>query len=50
LIFSRLPLAWRTHAAAALTKETGSEGESLLETLKTMRYLVYSQWAERCEP
>lgn len=50
LIFSRLPIGWRTHAAPPLMKETGSEGESLLETLKTMRYLVYAQWAERCEP
>jgi uncharacterized SAM-binding protein YcdF (DUF218 family) len=50
LIYNHLRIGWRTHAAPALTAETGSEGESLLETLKTVRYLVYSQWAERCEP
>jgi uncharacterized SAM-binding protein YcdF (DUF218 family) len=50
LIFSRLPVEWRTHAAPALTAEPGAEAESLLETMKTVRYLGYAQWAERCEP
>jgi uncharacterized SAM-binding protein YcdF (DUF218 family) len=50
LIFSRLPIAWRTHAAPPLTAEQGLAAGSIMETLKTMRYLVYAQWAERCEP
>ncbi len=52
LIFSRLPLEWRTHAAPPLAPESGGStyaGESL-ETLKTVRYLLYANWAERCEP
>lgn len=52
LIFSHLPIDWRTHAAPSL--EPGSTLESAaadaVETLKTARYLLYTSWAERCEP
>jgi uncharacterized SAM-binding protein YcdF (DUF218 family) len=48
LIFGHTPLEWRMHAAPGF--EPGDSGVALLETLKTMRYLVYARWAERCEP
>lgn len=48
LIFSHSSLEWRMHAAPGL--DQGDSGSALLETLKTMRYLVYANWAERCEP
>jgi len=49
IIFSRLPIDWRTHAAPSLEPETGNGALSAMEVLKTLRYLVYAQWAERCE-
>jgi uncharacterized SAM-binding protein YcdF (DUF218 family) len=52
LIFSRMPIAWRTHAAPPL--EPGTEwrddAAALIETLKTVRYLVWARPMERCEP
>ncbi|HET6169542.1 MAG TPA: YdcF family protein [Terracidiphilus sp.] len=51
LIFNRLPIAWRGHAAPPLEPPTADLGAaSALETLKTVRYLAYADWAERCEP
>jgi uncharacterized SAM-binding protein YcdF (DUF218 family) len=52
LILSRLPLEWRTHAAPALGPESGAwaSAATLLETLKTMRYLVWARQMERCTP
>lgn len=51
LILSRSSLEWRTHAAPALEPgNSDSTGTAALETLKTIRYLVYTSWAERCEP
>lgn len=52
LIFSRLPLEWRTHAAPPLTPGPGdlSNGETVTETLKTIRYLVWTRQFDRCEP
>lgn len=52
LIFSRLPLAWRAHAAPALQPEPASDADAaaLLETLKTLRYLVWARRMERCTP
>lgn len=52
LIFSRFPLQWRLHAAPPLAPQSGGSkwlNESM-ETLKTVRYLVYAEWAERCTP
>lgn len=50
LIFGRTGLEWRMHAAAPMQQEKSESGEaSALEVLKTMRYLVYADWAERCE-
>lgn len=50
LIFSHTPLEWRTHAAPPLEPDSGpSDGAfDALEVLKTMRYLAYAQWADRC--
>ena len=51
LIFGHTSLDWRLHAAPPL--QPGAEGsatKTVLEILKTMRYLVYASWAERCEP
>jgi uncharacterized SAM-binding protein YcdF (DUF218 family) len=51
LIFNRLPLQWRTHAVPVLTPEsTQPSSATVMETLKTVRYLVYANWAERCSP
>jgi uncharacterized SAM-binding protein YcdF (DUF218 family) len=50
LIFSRTGIEWRTHAAPPLEPETGFAHESTatMEVLKTVRYLVYARWADRC--
>jgi uncharacterized SAM-binding protein YcdF (DUF218 family) len=52
LIFSRLPLEWRAHAAPALSPGSGTEASlaELIETLKTARYLVWTRQSEQCEP
>jgi uncharacterized SAM-binding protein YcdF (DUF218 family) len=52
MIFSRLPVAWRAHAAPPLGPESPLflTAGNAWETLKTVRYLVYANWAERCEP
>jgi len=52
LIFSRMPIEWRTHAAPTLVPESGLAGDAneLVETLKTTRYLVWTRQIERCEP
>ena len=50
LIFSRLPIAWRTHPAPSLepASETTAFFYSALETLKTVHYLLWSRWREGC--
>jgi len=52
MIFSRLPLEWRTHAAPPLTPESAAydPGSASVETVKTLRYLLWARWAERCDP
>ena len=52
LIFRRLPIEWRTHAAPLLEPESNLEADRSagIETLKTVYYLVWSNWAKRCEP
>ena len=51
LIFSGLPLEWRTHAAPYLGPEPAySSTVAAFETLKTVRYLVWARQMERCEP
>ena len=51
LIFSRMPIAWRVHAAPAMEPLPGWYGDALgmEETLKTVRYLVWVRPMERCE-
>ncbi len=52
IIFSKLPVEWRTHAAPPLEPESMLHRRRLaaLEILKTLRYLVWAQWWESCEP
>ena len=52
LIFNRLPLEWRTHAASPLTPQSAIYSSALtaIETIKTVRYLVWSRQMEQCEP
>ena len=52
LIFNRLPIEWRGHAAPPLEPKSAlyAGATSALETLKTIRYLTYADWAERCDP
>jgi uncharacterized SAM-binding protein YcdF (DUF218 family) len=52
LILSRLPLKWSTHAAPPLQPNAAaySSAATLLEILKTARYLTYARWTEQCEP
>ncbi len=48
MIFNRLPVEWRTHAAPMLGPEPSTLSE-LVEVAKTARYLVWSRWLEHCE-
>ncbi len=52
LIFNRLPIVWTAHAAPPLEPESEAshDAATALETLKTLRYLVWAQWHEQCEP
>jgi uncharacterized SAM-binding protein YcdF (DUF218 family) len=52
LIFSRLPLEWRTHEAPSIPPVSAAHqaADSTVETLKTVRYLVWTRWSEHCEP
>jgi uncharacterized SAM-binding protein YcdF (DUF218 family) len=51
LIFSRVPIEWRAHAAPPLEPQSPylSMARNAVETVKTIYYLVYSNWAEPCE-
>jgi uncharacterized SAM-binding protein YcdF (DUF218 family) len=52
MIFNRLPLEWRAHAAPPLSPESAAylRGAETVETLKTLRYLIWARWADPCEP
>jgi len=52
LIFSRMPVRWRVHAAPALEPESPAarDAKGFVETLKTVRYLVWGRPIEQCEP
>jgi uncharacterized SAM-binding protein YcdF (DUF218 family) len=52
MILERLPIKWRIHAAPGIEPESDSDSGAgaFLETLKTVRYLTYASWADRCEP
>ena len=51
MIFAKLPLRWRVHAAPELepVSSFSQAAQMGVETLKTMRYLVYADWAEPCQ-
>jgi uncharacterized SAM-binding protein YcdF (DUF218 family) len=52
MIFGRLPIKWRMHVAPPVAPESGFSTAltSVGETLKTVRYLLYADWADRCQP
>jgi uncharacterized SAM-binding protein YcdF (DUF218 family) len=52
LIFDKTGIEWRTHAAPSLEphSELYDTVAAMVETEKTLRYLVYTQWAEKCVP
>lgn len=52
IIFDRLPVEWRVHAATPMEPESGLRrgAAEILEMLSMAHYLVYSQWTERCTP
>jgi uncharacterized SAM-binding protein YcdF (DUF218 family) len=52
IIFSRLPIEWRSHAAPPMLppSSSGAASEEFLETLKTARYLLYARRTESCSP
>lgn len=51
MIFSHTSLEWRMHGAPAFAQsDSDSGGSRAFETLKTIRYLLYANWAETCEP
>ena len=52
LIFSREPIEWRTHAAPPLSPRSAVSASATvaMETLKTVRYLAFARYSERCEP
>ncbi len=51
LIFSHTSLEWRAHAAPPLEPDSGfsDQADAWLETLKTLRYVVYARWVDKCE-
>jgi uncharacterized SAM-binding protein YcdF (DUF218 family) len=52
MIFSHLPLDWSLHAAAPLEPESAAYqyAASAVETVKTLRYLIWARWVESCAP
>lgn len=52
LIFSHLPLEWRAHAAPSLSPNSTANNiaSTSVETVKTMRYLIWARFADHCEP
>ncbi len=52
IIFSHLPLEWRTHAAPPVQAESevSAAAGTGSEIVKTTRYLAWARQWERCEP
>jgi len=52
MIFSRLPMDWSLHAAPPLEPESVAYqyAASAVETVKTLRYMIWARWVESCEP
>jgi uncharacterized SAM-binding protein YcdF (DUF218 family) len=51
LIFDRLPIKWRVRGAPGLEPESwvDEDADGFMETLKTVRYLVWGRPIEQCE-
>ena len=52
MIFSQLPVSWRMHPAPDLRPngEMVQTATSVVEIVKTARYLVWAKWLEQCQP
>jgi uncharacterized SAM-binding protein YcdF (DUF218 family) len=50
ILFNRLPVEWSTHAAPPLTPTANLAGLAPVETLKTLYFLIWTRWTERCVP
>jgi uncharacterized SAM-binding protein YcdF (DUF218 family) len=52
MIFERLPLEWRTQTALPLEpeSETHLAVDATIDTLKTVRYLIWTRQFDRCQP
>jgi len=52
MIFDRTNLEWRMHAAPALSPDSPAYGTLLtsVETMKTLRYLLWARWTDHCVP
>lgn len=52
MIFSHTPIEWRMHAAPALSPDSPAYGTAAasVETLKTLRYLLWARWTDHCNP
>ena len=52
MIFGRLPLEWRMHAAPPLSAEEDAHRRAtgFVETVKTLRYLTWARRTEACAP
>ncbi len=50
LIFSRLPVEWRAHAAPMLEPQSAfaADETAFLETLKTVHFLIWGRWMDGC--
>lgn len=52
LIFKPLPIEWRAHTAPPLAPESTANNltTATVETLKTVRYLIWARFVDHCEP
>ena len=52
LIFKSLPIEWRTHPAPPLAPDSPANNftSATVETLKTVRYLIWARFVDHCEP
>ena len=52
LIFGRTSLEWRMHPAPALSPDSSAyeTSHASVETLKTLRYLLWARWTDHCDP
>ncbi len=50
ILFSRLPVEWRLHAAPSLEPQSAAyqEAAAFVEDLKTVRYFIWTHWTEPC--